>query len=180
MSTSRLLISLTATLTLSASVVANDEPTLEQRLEKLAESLETARQDAHVPGMSIAIVKDDEVVWTRGFGLANVAAEKPADEGTIYAIGSTTKAFTATLVGMLVDEGKAGWDDPVTDYLPYFDLQVRSDDEDAECTLRDLLSHRHGFARMGILWFGSSVSREEILHTAAEFTARSRNAESSL
>jgi CubicO group peptidase (beta-lactamase class C family) len=117
--------------------------------------------------MSIAIVKDDEVVWARGFGLADIATERPADEGTVYAIGSTTKAFTATLVGMLVDEGKASWDDPVTEYLPYFDLQVRSDDEHAECTLRDLLSHRHGFSRMGILWFGGKTSREEILRTAA-------------
>lgn len=121
-----------ACLTLAAVVSAADEPTLEQRLEKLAESLESAREDANVPGMSIAIVKDDEVVWARGFGLADLAAERPADEGTIYAIGSTTKAFTAALVGMLVDEGKATWDDPVTRYLPYFDLQVRTYWIDAE------------------------------------------------
>jgi CubicO group peptidase (beta-lactamase class C family) len=160
-------LSLAAFLALSPFVAASDEPTLEQRLEKLAESLEAARQDTHVPGMSIAIVKDDELVWVRGFGFADVAAERAADENTIYAIGSTTKAFTATLVGMLVDEGQASWDDPVTRFLPYFDLQVRSDDESAECTMRDLLSHRHGFSRMGILWFGSALSREEVLRTAA-------------
>ncbi len=62
MSKSRFLLCLSATLTLSPFVAANDDPTLEQRLEKLAESLEAAREDAHVPGMSIAIVKDDEVV----------------------------------------------------------------------------------------------------------------------
>ncbi len=167
MSTSRFLLSLVASLALATFVSASDAPTLQQRLEKLAESLETAREHAHIPGMSIAIVKDDEVVWARGFGLADVAAERPADEGTIYAIGSTTKAFTATLIGMLVDEGKASWDDPVTKYLPYFDLQVRSDDENAQCALRDLLSHRHGFTSMGILWFGGNVSREEVLRTAA-------------
>ena len=167
MTTSRFLISLIASLTLASFVSASEKPTLEQRLEKLAESLEAARKHAHIPGMSIAIVKDDQVVWTRGFGLADVAAERPADETTIYAIGSTTKAFTATLIGMLADEGKASWDDPVTKYLPYFDLQVRSDDENAQCTLRDLLSHRHGFSRMSILWFGGNVSREEVLRTAA-------------
>jgi CubicO group peptidase (beta-lactamase class C family) len=167
MSTSRFLLSLTVALTLPALVLASDEPSLEQRLDKLAEQLEAARVEAHIPGMSIAIVKDDEVVWSRGFGLADVAAERPAEADTIYAIGSTTKAFTATLIGMLVDEGKAGWDDPVTKYLPYFDLAVRSDDPKAECTLRDLLSHRHGFARMGLLWFRSGLSREDVLRTAA-------------
>ncbi|MCZ6836864.1 MAG: serine hydrolase [Planctomycetota bacterium] len=166
MSTSRILLSLAACLTLTTIVSAGDEPTLEQRLEKLEVALEAARKDANIPGMSIAIVKDDEIIWTRGFGLADVATQRRADENTIYGVGSTTKAFTATLLGMLVDEGKASWDDPVTKYLPYFDLQIRSDDESAECTLRDLLSHRHGFARMGTLWFGGKVARDEVLRTA--------------
>jgi len=167
MFTPRTLLSLITSLGLTSLAGAADEPTLQQRLEKLAETLEAARVEANVPGMSIAIVKDDEIVWARGFGLADIEGEVPADENTIYAIGSTTNAFTATLVGMLVDEGGLTWDDPVTDYLPYFDLQVRSDDESAECTLRDLLSHRHGFSRMGLLWFNSALTREEILRTAA-------------
>jgi CubicO group peptidase (beta-lactamase class C family) len=167
MYTSRLVFSLTTKLALAALVSASGEPTLEQRLEKLADSLEDARVEAHIPGMSIAIVKDDEIVWARGFGLADVEAARPADENTIYAVGSTTKAFTATLIGMLVDEGRVSWDDPVTDHLPYFDLAVRSEDASDECTLRDLLSHRHGFSRMSILWFGGSLPREEILRTAA-------------
>lgn len=166
MFTLRLFLSIGASLALSTLLGGSDDPSLEQRLDKLAESLESARQEAHIPGMSIAIVKDDKVIMARGFGLADVAGERPADASTIYAIGSTTKAFTATLVGMLADEGKAGWDDPVTKYLPYFDLAVRSDDEDAECTLRDLLSHRHGFTRMGILWFANELDREEVLRTA--------------
>ena len=165
MSTSRFLLALTASLALATFVWASDEPTLEQRLEKLAESLETAREHAHIPGMSIAIVKDDQVVWARGFGLADVAAERPADEGTIYAIGSTTKAFTATLIGMLADEGKASWDDPVTKYLPYFDLQVRSDDENAQCTLRDLLNER---AKVSATFFAQKQEAEEAIRAAGE------------
>lgn len=167
MFTPRPLLILTSCLILYWSASASAEPTLEQRLEKLEQTLDAARQDAHVPGMSIAIVKDDEIIWMRGFGFSDVGAQKPADENTIYAVGSTTKAFTATLVGMLVDEGKANWDDPVTKHLPYFDLQVRSNDENAECTMRDLLSHRHGFARMGVLMIGGKASRDEILRTAA-------------
>ena len=167
MSTLRSLLLLATALAFTSSLFASDGPTLEQRLERLSKSLESARVEAHIPGMSIAIVKDDKVVWTRGFGFADIDDKRPADENTIYAVGSTTKAFTATLVGMLVDEGKASWDDPVTRHLPYFDLAVRSDDKNAACTLRDLLSHRHGFSRMGILAMSGQSTREEILRTAA-------------
>ncbi len=167
MSTKLLALSLSVCLGLSTLVAAADEPTLEQRLEKLTQSLEAARVEAHIPGMSLAIVKNGKVVLARGFGVADLDDDRPADEQTIYAVGSTTKAFTATLVGMMVDEGRASWDDAVTEYLPYFDLQVRSEDANASCTLRDLLSHRHGFSRMSILWFGGQLSRSEVLHTAA-------------
>ena len=146
---------------------AGYEPTLEQRLEKLTETLEAARIKTHVPGMAIAIVKDDQVIWTHGFGVTDTETQTPVDDYTIFGVGSTTKAFTATLVGMLVEEDKTSWDMPVTEYLPYFDLNLNSDDQNAECTLRDLLSHRHGFARMGLLWFSGEASRESILHTAA-------------
>lgn len=166
MSTSRTPLSLAACLALVPCALAAQEPTLELRLERLAEELESARVEAHVPGMSIAIVSGDEVVFARGFGLAEVETERPADAETIYAIGSTTKAFTATLVGTLVDEGTLRWDDPASLHLPYFELAVRSEDQDAACTLRDLLSHRHGFARMSMLWMGGALSREEILRTA--------------
>ena len=157
---------LTCCITLSSAVYAREDPNLDQRLERLSETLEEARLEAHVPGMSIAIVKDDQIIWTQGFGLSDLQAKTPADQHTIYGIGSTTKAFTATLIGMLVDEGKASWDDPVTKYLPFFDLELQTSDENAQCTLRDLLSHRHGFARMGLLWFSGQISRDEILRTA--------------
>ena len=166
MKKSHIALSVCTGLALSTFASASQDATLELRLEKLALTLEAAREEAHIPGMSIAIVKDDELVWARGFGLADVASGRPADESTIYAIGSTTKAFTATLVGMLADEGKVNWDEPVTTYLPYFDLDLQSDDEGAECTLRDLLSHRHGFMRMAILFLNPGVSREEVLRTA--------------
>jgi len=120
--------------------------------------------------MAIAVVKDDEVVLAHGFGVANTETKTPVTPETIFAIGSTTKAFTATLVGMLVDDGKMDWDDPVTDYLPYFELDIESEDETAEVAIRDLLSHRTGFCRMGLLFASGEVPREEVLQaaTAAE------------
>jgi CubicO group peptidase (beta-lactamase class C family) len=87
---------------------------------------------------------------------------------TIFAIGSSTKSFTSTLVGMLVDEGKMDWDDPVTEYLPYFQMNVDSDNESAEPTLRDVLSHSTGFTRMGLLFASGQIPREEVLLDATK------------
>jgi CubicO group peptidase (beta-lactamase class C family) len=138
-------------------------PELQQKLDLLVEQLEQQRQTLHVPGMAIAVVKDDEVILAHGFGVANVEAKTPVKPETIFAIGSSTKAFTSTLVGMLVDEGKMDWDDPVSKYLPYFQMNVNSDNESAEVTLRDVLSHRTGFTRMGLLFASGQIPREEVL-----------------
>ena len=120
--------------------------------------------------MAIAVVKDDEVIFVRGFGLADLENETPVTPETIFAIGSITKSFTATLVGMLVDEGEMGWDDPVTEHIPYFTLNVDSDDENAQVTIRDMLSHRTGFTRIGALTnnVNGTVSREEVLLAATK------------
>jgi CubicO group peptidase (beta-lactamase class C family) len=141
-------------------------PELQQRLDLLVQQLEQQRQTLHVPGMAIAVVRDDEVILTHGFGVANIEEETPVTPETIFAIGSTTKAFTSTLVGMLVDEGKMDWDDPVIQYLPYFQMNVESDNESAEPTVRDVLSHRTGFTRMGLLFGSGQIPREEVLHDA--------------
>jgi len=143
-------------------------PEIQQKLDLLVEQLEQQRQTLHVPGMAIAVVKDDEVVLTHGFGVANVETETPVTPETIFAIGSSTKAFTSTVVGMLVDEGTMSWDDPVTKYLPYFTMNVESDDESAELTLRDVLSHRTGFTRMGLLFASGQIPREEVLLDATK------------
>ena len=141
---------------------------LEQRLDDFASDLERQRTELNIPGMAIAVVKDDELVMARGFGHADLASQTPATAETIFAIGSSSKAFTAALVGMLVDEGAMAWDDPITKYLPYFDLVVDTEDQGAVVTVRDLLSHRTGFTRMGLLWASNKVSREEILKTATK------------
>ena len=143
---------------------------LEQRLNRLVEELEQQRQTLHIPGMAIAIVQDDEVILTHGFGVADIENETPVTPDTLFAIGSSTKAFTSTLVGMLVDDGKMEWDDPVTDYIAYFTLDIDSEDETAEVTIRDLLCHRTGFVRMGLLFGSGALPREEVLEaaTAAE------------
>jgi len=143
-------------------------PELQQKLDLLVEQLEQQRQTLHVAGMAIAVVKDDEVILAKGFGVTNVEKATPVTPETIFAIGSSTKSFTSTVVGMLVDEGKMDWDDPIAKYLPYFQMNVESDNESAEVTLRDVLSHRTGFTRMGILFASGQIPREEVLLDATK------------
>ncbi|MFO7561412.1 MAG: serine hydrolase domain-containing protein [Enhygromyxa sp.] len=140
---------------------------LEQRLAYLEQQLEEARVEAHVPGMAIAIVKDDALIWAKGFGVSDLDANTPVTPETVFAIGSSTKSFSSTLAAMMVDEGKLGWDDPASKHLPGFELPV--DGEEGEvATVRDLLAHRSGFARMGLLWAANTIPRERILAYASK------------
>jgi len=123
--------------------------------------LAKAMQDWKVPGLAIAIVKDTTVVFAKGYGTRTMGKQEPVDEHTLFAIGSASKAFTATLAAMLVDEGKMRWDAPATTYLPW--LQMHDRYVSREITLRDLLSHRSGLARGDLMWYATSYDRDEIL-----------------
>ena len=112
-----------------------------------------------VPGLAVAVVQDDSVLFSRGYGVRELGRDDPVDEHTLFANASTTKAFTAAAAGMLVDDGELGWDDPVTDRLPEFvlyDPWVTS-----EITLRDLLTHRVGFGDPSFLWYGADYEFED-------------------
>lgn len=123
---------------------------------------EQAMRDWRVPGMAVAVVKDDSVVYMRGFGVRELGRPEPVDAHTSFAIASTTKAFTATAVAMLVDEGKVRWDDPVSRHVPGF--AVAADPGlSGELTVRDLLSHRTGLPTSDVLWYASGSSSEDIL-----------------
>lgn len=130
-----------------------------------------AMKDWEVPGMAIAVVKDDKMVFAKGYGLRELGKPEPVDERTIFAIGSSSKAFTAASLAMLVDEGKIRWDDPVTKYLPGF--QVYDPYVTREMTVRDLLTHRIGLERGDLLWYATPYSREEVLRRIRYLTPSS-------
>ncbi len=116
----------------------------------------------HVPGVSVAIVKDGQVVLAEGYGTRQLGQNAPVDARTRFGIASNSKAFTATALGMLVEEGKIEWDAPVTRYLPGFSLidPVIT----RELTVRDLLVHRSGLSLGAgdLLWWPASTeSRAE-------------------
>lgn len=137
------------------------------RIDRLVRTVDSLRASRLVPGMALVVVQDDRVVVMRGFGLADREAARPVTPDTLFAVGSCTKAFTASLTALLVDGGWMGWDDAISDRLPGFRLQVASDDPDATPTIRDLLSHRTGHTRMGVLWASGNVGRDDILKTAS-------------
>ena len=114
-----------------------------------------------VPGAAIAIVRNDSLIYAKGYGLKEMGKPDRVDERTIFAIGSSSKAFTAAGVALLVDERKVRWDDPAARYLP--ELQLFDPYVTREITIRDLLSHRSGLARGELLWYGSTFDRSEIL-----------------
>lgn len=99
-----------------------------------------------LPGLSIGIVHDQKLVWSRGFGHADVVSKTPATAETLYRIASNTKTFTATAILQLRDRGKLRLDDPVSNYLPWF--KVRSSFPDAPViTIRQLITHTSGLPR---------------------------------
>jgi CubicO group peptidase (beta-lactamase class C family) len=116
-----------------------------------------------VPGLALAVVKDDAVIVARGYGVRRLGDPAPVDAKTLFGIASNTKVFTATALGVLVEQGKLRWDAPVIDYLPWFlmyDPYVTR-----ELTIRDLLVHRSGLGLGAgdLLWWPpSTYDRKEI------------------
>ncbi len=120
--------------------------------------------DFDVPGLAVAIVKDDAIILAKGYGVKRMGGDQPISENTLFGIASISKSFTAMAVAMLVDEGKLTWDDPVTKHLPLF--QMHDPYAAREITVLDLLVHRTGLNTVsgGTVWYGSEYNRNDIIH----------------
>jgi CubicO group peptidase (beta-lactamase class C family) len=115
----------------------------------------------NAPGVTIAIVEKNKVIYTGGFGYRDYEKKLPVTENTLFAIGSCTKAFTTSIIGMLVKEGKVDIDKPVRQYLP--ELVFQNEYTNDHVTLRDMMCHRTGLPRHDYSWYGSTASRDELL-----------------
>jgi CubicO group peptidase (beta-lactamase class C family) len=135
-------------------------------LARIEKTLEARRQALHVPGVAFAIVKDDKVIYSHGFGVRDVAGNLPVTPETLFAIGSSTKAFTAMTMLMSADDGKLKLTDSPKRYLSYFRLQDA--DADAHITLSDILSHRSGLARTDMLWAGGALKPEQLIRALGD------------
>ena len=122
-----------------------------------------ALDDWEVPGMAVAVVKDGEIIFAKGYGVLEVNKKKKVDEHSNFAIASNTKAFISASLAHLVWEGKISWDDKVVKYLPYFALYDAYATQNA--TIRDLLSHRLGLGTYSgdVIWYKSEYSAEEVI-----------------
>jgi CubicO group peptidase (beta-lactamase class C family) len=93
-----------------------------------------------IPGLSIAVVKDGQVVFQKGYGVREVGHTEPVDENTIFEIGSMTKSFTTAAAAILVDQGKLHWDSTITSYLPTY--QFSDPWITSHAIVRDIAAHR--------------------------------------
>lgn len=147
-------------LLVAAPAVAQTDPA---PIAGLGDHIEQARELWKVPGVAVAVVKDQQLVFARGFGVRDLEKGGQVDADTLFAIGSNTKAFTATAIGQLVQAGRISWDDPVLLYLPAF--QMYDPVVTRKITIRDLLSHRAGLGTFqgDLMSFGSIYDRAQIM-----------------
>lgn len=149
-----------------ARAAANDDASLAQKFDAYVQKCFAAWPDQ--PAVSVSLVKDGQTLLAKGYGTRIKGQNAPVDEHTLFAIASNSKNVTAACLGMLVDEGKVKWDEPVKTYLPEFTL---SDPVIAErITVRDTLSHRAGFGLGAgdlLFWPNSDRSRADVLRQAA-------------
>jgi CubicO group peptidase (beta-lactamase class C family) len=149
-----------ALLSLAVAAAANAQ-IADPKITELDAYVAKAVRDWQAPGLAIAVVKDGKVVFEKGYGLREVSKPAAFDTSTVSAIASTTKAMTAVAMGILVDEGKVNWDDPVTRYLPSF--QLYDPYATREVTVRDLLTHRAGLGNADYLWAVSDLPADEMI-----------------
>jgi CubicO group peptidase (beta-lactamase class C family) len=132
----------------------------------LDEECSSALKAFGTPGMAVAVVQNGAPLLIRGYGVREVGRSDTVDEHTAFAIASNTKAFTAAAVAMLVDRGVLGWDDRVSQHLPWFRLKDPA--ASAGMRIRDLLSHRSGLGTFSgdLLWYGTTYERAEVIRRA--------------
>lgn len=132
-------------------------------LQKLDAYFEKAAIDWDIPGMSVGIVKDGEIIFSKGYGVLEVGKPERPDGNTLYAIASNSKAFTTAIIAMLGQEGKLNWDDKVQKYIPDFELYDSF--VSRETTIKDLLCHRVGLGTFSgdFIWYKSDLKSAEII-----------------
>lgn len=146
------------------ATAANPAADYTAALEVIEKTLDEKRKELGIPGIALAIVKDDQIIYLKGLGYKNLDKKLPVTPDTRFAIGSASKAFTAMLAAMSADAGKLSLDDSPKKFLPYFTL--RDQDAAARITIRDLLAHRSGLNRTDLAMVTGVLNREELIKVA--------------
>jgi CubicO group peptidase (beta-lactamase class C family) len=118
-------------------------------------------KDWRVPGVAVGVVQDGKVILLKGYGYRDVEKKLAVTPNTLFAVGSITKSFTVTMLGMEMDEGKVDWDKPVRNYLP--DFRMYDPVLTEQMIVRDLITHRSGLPRHDMVWYSSDFTREDLV-----------------
>jgi len=128
---------------------------------KIDALVKDAQKAFDVPGVAVAIVKDGDVIYLKGFGVKELGKKDSVTPDTLFPLSSCTKAFTTTAMAILVDEERMAWDDPVRKHVEFFHLADPL--ADADVRMRDLVCHRTGLAGHDLLWYRATWKPEEAI-----------------
>jgi CubicO group peptidase (beta-lactamase class C family) len=139
---------------------------VDPRLEGLEEELEKVLETWDAPGFSVVVVDRDQVIFQKGFGFRDYENQLPVTPQTVFAIGSSTKAFTSALMGKLRDDGKLRLEDSPIKHVP--ELKFKNDELNNMVTIRDMMTHRTGLPRHDVSWYlFSTDSRDSLVQRLA-------------
>ena len=129
-------------------------------LEGLDENLEASLKAFDAPGLAVVALKDNEIIYSKGFGYRDVDKKLEMTPNTAHPIASCTKSFTSTAIALLVNEGKLEWDTPIREFIPQFKMKDSVATE--RVTIVDMLSHRTGLPSHDFVWVNDDFSYREI------------------
>jgi len=142
--------------------LASAQKNADTRFNGLDTAFARVLKEFHTAGFVVAVVEKNKIVYSKGFGYRNYESKLPVTTNTLFAIGSCTKAFTSSLLGLLRQENKIDFDKPVRNYLP--ELKFYNDELNNKVTLRDMMCHRTGLPRHDYSWyFFTTPSRDSLI-----------------
>ncbi|MFN2458673.1 MAG: serine hydrolase [Chitinophagaceae bacterium] len=158
----KFLVSVCCITTLMAFAQNTKAPASDKRLDGLDAQLQQILKDWYAPGFAVTVVQKDKIIYSKGFGYRNMEKKLPVTINTLFPIGSVTKAFTASLIGMLSAEGKVDIDKPAHTYSS--NLGFYNDAMNNSITLRHMMSHQTGLPRHDLSWyFFNTTSRDSMI-----------------
>lgn len=144
------------------AIAQSSDINFKKSLKHLDSEMEAILEATQAAGFSVAVVDRNEIVYAKGFGFRDYENKIPADENTLYAIGSSSKSFTSSLLGMLRSDEKVDFNDSPRDYIP--SLNFFNDEMNTELTIKDFMCHRSGLPRHDFSWYlFPAETRDELI-----------------
>ena len=146
---------------LITNVLVKAQNKVDKRFVGIEAEINKILKDNHAAGVAVAVVEKNKVIFAKGFGYRDLENKLPVTENTQFAIGSCTKAFTASILGILQKEKSIDFDKPAVTYLP--DVKFYTSDLTNHITLRDMMSHRTGLPRHDLSWYIAPDTRDNLV-----------------